>query len=235
MDFYNPQRPDEDAHRDNYDTYGCDLSAMSACTQGKLAKRAQRFQALYPGAPLIVGEGGATYCDTDHQPTQQQAQATIEQTMARAIRQAGFGDAVWGWESGPPGQDCDPSTSYGGLAITNPDGTLNAAGLALQRFYHAAPSIASAGMTTYNSGRSIWVAGTNVAPTVVARLTDAGGVSWGGDIRITYGSSFSSFTVPSNKAPSGCKAHAPCNITLRMFDTVSGISSAPITLTLPAV
>jgi len=234
MDFYNPQLPDGDAVPDAYDTGGCTLSVITACVQDKLTKRAARFASRWPGVPLVVSEGGATYCDANNQPTQQQSQATIVQAMASVIRTSGYGFTYWGYEPGPPSLDCAPSGGYGGKALTNQDGTLNAAGLALETYYAAPPIISDMGVTTSFSPWVIWVHATNLAPgVIVARLTDVSGASWGGDLPVTYGASFSNFHLPANAPPSNCNAVQSCTIHVVLFDTASGLSSQSAALVLP--
>lgn len=82
-----------------------------------LETRAQRFRTLFPTMPLIVGEFGATACGN-----KDDNQARVISAVIQWTKQKGYGFNLWGWKPGPGSEECT-NPVFGGLAITNPDGS----------------------------------------------------------------------------------------------------------------
>ncbi|MBI4708729.1 MAG: cellulase family glycosylhydrolase [Candidatus Portnoybacteria bacterium] len=83
--------------------------------------RASRFKALHPAKPLIIGEFGATSCNA-----QDANQARVDTTIVSHALSKAYGFNLWGWKPGPGDMEC-AGPPFGGLAITNQDGTLKKA------------------------------------------------------------------------------------------------------------
>lgn len=79
--------------------------------------RAQRFRALYPNLPLVMGKFGASSCNN-----KDVNQARVISAGVTWAKNNHYGFNVWGWKPGPGAEECT-NPVYGGLAITNQDGT----------------------------------------------------------------------------------------------------------------
>lgn len=98
--------------------YNADVSTMTDMRS--------RFAALYPATPFAVMELGSSSCPA---PYSDQTQAAGDVAGVQYALANGYGFNVWGWTPGgniPPYDDCT-NPVYGGLAITNPDGSLKSA------------------------------------------------------------------------------------------------------------
>lgn len=87
-------------------------------TIAELDVRLARWRALYPTTPMIVGELGANGCGVggeDHQ-------AQLNVMGAKWALKNDLGFNVWGWLNAGSAECTNPV--YGGLAITNEDGSL---------------------------------------------------------------------------------------------------------------
>lgn len=89
--------------------------------------RASRFKQLYPNTPLIIGEFGGRACGNDDN------QSRVIINIVSDAMDKGFGFNLWGWKPGPPNQECT-NPVYGGLAITNQDGSLKKAAVEIKTF-----------------------------------------------------------------------------------------------------
>lgn len=113
--------------------YGLEQQSDAAIA-AELDRRAARFRALYPRMPLIIGESGASSCHD-----QDANQARVLRAIAAYALQRGSGLNVWGWQPGPPDQEC-ANPVLNGLAITNQDGSVKQAALVLKQLWTAAGS-----------------------------------------------------------------------------------------------
>gem|GEM_PF-4139200 len=218
--------------------YGMDNVANNQIAV-ELDARAARFKNLYPKMPLLIGEAGATNCNN-----QDANQARVDLQIAAYAKKRNYGLNIWGWQPGPPAGDCNPNLAYGGLALTNQDGSLKKAAKDLKAFFAtgtvptgAAPVISGAGLNTSYNPWVIWVTASNLSANSKIRLLDATGAQWGGDIptSLSADKSWLSASLPGNSPPSRCNAGKTCNISVQIVDSAQGLVSGSYTLQLPAV
>ena len=100
--------------------------AYNVATVGELDARQARWRALYPSTPMILGEVGANGCGAGGEARQ----AVLNTMAAKYALDHGMGFSVWGWLN--HGADECTNASYGGLAITNADGTLRQSAVSLK-------------------------------------------------------------------------------------------------------
>ena len=97
------------------------MVAYNVTSVSELDARTKRFSTLYPNEPLIIGEMGANGCNDES------GQATTDAWLAAYAVAHGYGFNLWGWVAGGGApdaavQECS-NPNYGGLSITNPDGS----------------------------------------------------------------------------------------------------------------
>jgi len=188
--------------------------------------RASRFKNLYPNTPLIIGEFGARGCENG-----EDEQARVIETIVSHALDYNYGFNLWGWKPGPSDQECT-NPVFGGLAITNQDGTPRKSVETLKEVLR--PQIENSGINMDYELWAVWLTGKNFNPFLIARLSD-GSVRWGGDISTILATDFTwlSFLLPSSAPPSGCNFDQPCSVSLELIDQRSGLSSSQYSLTLP--
>ena len=110
------------------------MVAYNVGTTAELDARSARFAALYPGVPLFVGEMGVNGCSAPP-GVGEAGQATGDAILAQWALAKGHGFSVWGWPASGGASDETLECSnpvFGGLAITNADGTPRAAVAAIK-------------------------------------------------------------------------------------------------------
>ena len=101
------------------------MVAYNVSTTTELDTRAGRFTALYPATPLYVGEMGTNGCATAP-GVGEAGQATNDALLVQWALAHDHGLNLWGWPAsgGSPDESLECSNPvFGGLAITNADGT----------------------------------------------------------------------------------------------------------------
>lgn len=81
----------------------------------QLDLQTERFRALFPNKPLILGEIGCS-SRSDHGGSSESTQATVDGDLMRYALQRQLGFNMWSWVS-------SDSPTDGGLGINNPDGS----------------------------------------------------------------------------------------------------------------
>ena len=100
----------------------------------------------------------------------------------------------------------------------------------------AAPTVASAGVSTAYTPVAIWVQGSNFTASTRVYLTSMDNKPWSAQLVpvIASGGSVVTFTVPDTIAPDDCNLQSSCNIQINLKDIKTGLSSAsPYILAVP--
>lgn len=192
----------------------------------EIDQRANRFRSLYPQTPLIIGEFGASTCT----PYDEDNQLRVDQTIISQAIERGYGFNLWGWAS-PPSHDTDcQAPEFGGLGLTNYDGSFRKAINALKNAL--APVISSAGVNQQYNPWAVWVTAKKTNADTKVRFFDRGN-QWGSDQPLIGGSKGEGGTValPSNTPPSRCNQNSSCQIAFKLVDTTGALSNE-YTLTL---
>ncbi|MBK8011054.1 MAG: hypothetical protein IPK13_06865 [Deltaproteobacteria bacterium] len=194
----------------------------------EIDRRAGRFRALYPSTPLIIGESGASACDGNDANQARVARAIVEHATSH-----GMGSNIWGWRPGPPGQEC-VNPVFGGLAVTNQDGSIKQAVDAIADVFR--PRITGGGVVTSFDPWAVWLTGTNFGEFLSVQVFD-GANAWSTPRSVTLGSdcTWLSFSLPANVPPSRCNLGGQsCPVSAVVTDVRSGLASPPQDVTLPA-
>jgi hypothetical protein len=121
--------------------YGLDGDTR-AQIEAAIANRVNRFDALFPGVPVILGEIGATFCP----PFDQGNQARVLGDVVSYAEARHLGFNIWHWAPVPGEARCT-NHAFQGLAITREDGQPRPALVGLERLPGFVPAQGGVGAT----------------------------------------------------------------------------------------